>query len=57
MERYLSVAKHTAESLWLAAQTERALGNNKLAADYSQQLLTSFPSSQQAQQIKSAISN
>lgn len=57
MERYLSVAKHTAESLWLATQTERALGNNKLAADYSQQLLTSFPSSQQAQQIKSAISN
>lgn len=57
MERYLSVAKHTAESLWLATQTERALGNNHLAADYSQQLLSSFPSSQQAQQIKSAISN
>ena len=57
MERYLNVAKPTAESLWLAAQTERALGNNNLAANYSQQLLTSFPSSQQAQQIKSAISN
>lgn len=57
MERYLSVGIHTAESLWIAFQTERALGNTKLAEEYSQQLLNSFPSSKQAQQIKSVISN
>ncbi|WFP52038.1 type IV pilus biogenesis/stability protein PilW [Methylomonas sp. EFPC3] len=56
MERYLGVAKHTPESLWLAFQTERALGNGKLAEEYREQLLGSFPASKEAQQVKTAIS-
>ncbi len=55
MERYLAVAKQTPESLWVAIQTERALGNRELTDRYRQQLLRLFPASQQAQQIRSAI--
>lgn len=55
LERYLAVAKHTPESLWIAFQTERSLGNNKIAEEYGEQLLTTFPSSKEAQQIKTAI--
>ena len=56
-ERYLSLGKPTAESLWLALQTERALGNVHTTEQYRQQLLADFPNSQQAQQTKTAISN
>ncbi|WNB74671.1 type IV pilus biogenesis/stability protein PilW [Methylomonas koyamae] len=56
MERYLGVAKHTPESLWIAFQTERALGNGKLAEEYREQLLGSFPASKEAQQVRTAIS-
>ena len=55
LERYLAVGKHTPESLWIAFQTERSLGNSKIAEEYGEQLLTSFPSSKEAQQIKTAI--
>lgn len=53
MERYLNVAKHTAETLYIAYQTERALGNAESAEDYKQQLLSAFPVSKEAQQLKS----
>ena len=56
LERYLSVAKHTPESLWIAFQTERALGNGKMADEYRELLLSSFPASKEAQQVKTAIS-
>lgn len=56
-ERYLQLGKASAESLWLALQTERALGNMQLTERYRQQLLSDFPNSQQAQQTKTAISN
>jgi type IV pilus assembly protein PilF len=56
LERYLSVSKHTAETLWFAYQTERALGNAQAADDYKQQLLTLFPASKEAFDVKTAIS-
>jgi len=56
LERYLSVAKHTPETLWIAFQTERALGNSKVSEEYREQLLSLFPASKEAQQVKTAIS-
>jgi len=56
LQRYASVSKHTPETLWLAFQTERALGNPEGAETYKEQLLVSFPVSTEALQIKSAIS-
>ncbi len=56
LERYLSVAKHTPETLWIAFQTERALGNSKVSEEYREQLLSSFPASKEAQQVRTAIS-
>lgn len=56
-QRYCRIGKVNAESLWLALQTERALGNAELSAVYRQQLLTEFPDSVQAQQTRTAISN
>jgi type IV pilus assembly protein PilF len=53
--RYLTVAEHTPESLWLAIQTENALGNQTLAKDYTNQLLEKFPYSNEAKQIKSTL--
>lgn len=55
LERYLGVAKHTPETLWYAFQTERALGNGNLAEAYGEQLLSTFPSSKEAQDIKTAL--
>jgi type IV pilus assembly protein PilF len=55
LERYLGVAKHTAETLWYAAQTERSLGNEEMAEHYRTQLLKDFSASKEAQQVKTAI--
>lgn len=55
LERYLAVAKHTAESLWIAVQTERALGNKQLSDEYRETLFNRFPASKEAQQLKTAI--
>ncbi|MBS3965422.1 MAG: type IV pilus biogenesis/stability protein PilW [Methylomonas sp.] len=54
LQRYLAIAKHTAETLWLGFQTERALGNATLADEYKQQLLNDFPASREAQDIRAA---
>lgn len=56
LERYLAVAKHTPETLWIAFQTERALGNSKGSEEYREQLLSTFPASKEAQQVRTAIS-
>lgn len=56
-QRYCQLGKPGAESLWLAFQTERALGDAELSAVYRQQLLNEFPDSVQAQKISNAISN
>lgn len=55
LARYLTVAEHTPESLWLAIQTENALGNQTLAKDYTNLLLEKFPYSNEAKQIKSTL--
>jgi len=39
-----------------AFQTERALGNSKVSEEYREQLISSFPASKEAQQVKTAIS-
>jgi type IV pilus assembly protein PilF len=54
LERYLGVAEHNSESLWLAMQTERALGNEKVAEKYRIRLLEKFPLSDEAKKIKPA---
>lgn len=51
LQRYLGVAAHTAETLWFAAQAERALGNKELAKQYKNLLLEKFPLSNEAKKI------
>ncbi|MGR8934995.1 MAG: type IV pilus biogenesis/stability protein PilW [Gammaproteobacteria bacterium] len=51
IERYSSVAGQNAETLWYAVQTERKLGNPKLAEDYRETLLRRFPLSPEAKKL------
>lgn len=51
LQRYLSAATHTVESLWFGMQTERALGNEGLAREYQNLLLEKFPLSDEAKKI------
>jgi len=51
LQRYLGVATHTPETLWFAAQAERALGNKELAREYKNLLLEKFPLSNEAKKI------
>jgi type IV pilus assembly protein PilF len=55
LERYLAVARHTPKTLWVAVQTERALGNQELAEEYKDTLYSQFSASKEAQQLKMAI--
>jgi type IV pilus assembly protein PilF len=55
LQRYLSGSSHTAETLWIAIHTERALGNNELATEYQHLLLKKFPLSDEANKIKSVL--
>jgi type IV pilus assembly protein PilF len=55
LERYLSVTRHSAETLWYAVQTERALGNKAMSEKYRDQLLMKFPTSKESEQVKTAI--
>lgn len=52
LQRYLSVADHTASTLWFAMQTEQALGNTELAKEYQKILLDRFPLSEEAKHIQ-----
>jgi type IV pilus assembly protein PilF len=54
LERYLAVANHTPQTLWIGIQTERALGNKKRVEKYQRDLLSLFPGSEQAHQIRTA---
>ena len=56
LERFLSVAKHTPDTLWYGFQTERALGNRQAAENYKEELLINFPTSPEALKAKTAIS-
>jgi len=52
LERYLAVSQHTAQSLWYAVQTERALNNQQSADAYQGKLFNLFPTSKEARQLK-----
>jgi len=52
LERYLGRAKHNADTLWYAVQTERALGDQKKAELYEDKLFSLFPMSKQARQLR-----
>jgi len=52
LQRYLQQASHTPDTLWIAAQTEQALGNLNLADEYRRELLDKFPLSPEAKQIQ-----
>ena len=56
LERFTAVAKHSPETLWFGFQTERALGNRQAAESYKEQLISTFPTSTEALQVKTAIS-
>jgi type IV pilus assembly protein PilF len=43
VQRYEQVAAHTAETLWVAARTERALGDGVAAGAYQRRLRAEFP--------------
>jgi type IV pilus assembly protein PilF len=47
IERYQQVVKHTADSLWLAIQTEYALKDYQAWGNYALQLRRDFPDSEQ----------
>ena len=51
LQRYLVEGKHTAETLWIAYQTEQVLGNFSLANEYRALLLEKFPLSNEAKQV------
>ncbi len=51
LQRYLGQDSQTPETLWIAIQTEHALGNNSLANEYRALLLDKFPLSNEAKQI------
>jgi type IV pilus assembly protein PilF len=53
--RYLAVNPPTAEVLWLGFRAERKLGDNTAAAGYARRVQTEFPSSDQAQMMRSGI--
>ncbi|MGR9072383.1 MAG: type IV pilus biogenesis/stability protein PilW [Gammaproteobacteria bacterium] len=52
LERYLSYARHTPQTLWLGVQIERALGYKDKAQEYKNLLIQNFPSSEQARKIQ-----
>jgi type IV pilus assembly protein PilF len=54
LARYLSVAQHTPETLFIGYYTERALGNRASAEEYRTLLLEKFPNSSEAKKIRSA---
>jgi type IV pilus assembly protein PilF len=48
LERYRSVARHTARTLWLGIKTERELGDKDAVASYALLLRSRFPDSNEA---------
>ncbi|ALG67678.1 type IV pilus biogenesis/stability protein PilW [Beggiatoa leptomitoformis] len=49
LKRYLAIAKHTPQTLWLGIQIERALQDKNAEASYAMQLRSQFPDSEQTQ--------
>jgi len=53
LAHYQRVSQDTAQSLFIAIKIENAAGNNTLAEQYKQLLLSQFPLSQEAKTLKS----
>jgi type IV pilus assembly protein PilF len=52
LQRYLEVAPHTAETLWLGIRTERQLGDMDQVASYELLLRSKFPDSEPLRYLK-----
>lgn len=50
-QRYLEVARQSAETLWLGIRIERALGDRDAVASYALQLRTRFPDSDETRKL------
>ncbi|MDH5190424.1 MAG: type IV pilus biogenesis/stability protein PilW [Gammaproteobacteria bacterium] len=48
LQRYRSVARHTARTLWLGIKTERVLGDKDAVSSYALLLKSQFPDSEEA---------
>jgi len=57
MQRYFEVAKDSPESLLLATNIERALGNKDMQAHYALRLTAKYPDSLEAKQLKQSRLN
>jgi type IV pilus assembly protein PilF len=57
LQRYQNVAQSSAEFLWYAMQIEIALNHKALADQYKAALLNDFPSSEEANRVKTTISD
>lgn len=55
LKRYHKVAKFTSQSLWLAIQVEKKLGNKNAVASYSMQLRGSFPDSTEVKLLRDSL--
>jgi type IV pilus assembly protein PilF len=55
VQRYLAVNAPTSEVLWLGVRAERKLGDATAAAGYARRVQTEFPTSEQAQMMRSGI--
>lgn len=53
IQRYFSVAKSNAPTLWLAIRIENALGNKDAVREYATHLYKNFPDSDEAKEFKS----
>lgn len=56
LQRYTSLFKHNAETLWSAYQIEKNLGDKEAAANYAVRLKSRFPDSEQARLLLEELS-
>lgn len=55
VKRYLAVNPPTPEVLWLGFRAERKLGDSTTAAGYARRVQSEFPTSEQAQMMRSGV--
>jgi type IV pilus assembly protein PilF len=55
VQRYLAVNQATPEVLWLGFRAQRKLGDSTAAATFARRVQTEFPSSEQAQLMRSGV--
>ena len=49
LQRYIEIAKHTPQTLWLGIRIERILNNRSIAASYALLLQRNFPDASETQ--------